>query len=75
MSREYKPDDLYESIQSEFTIECDNCGSQDRLHYTDEYAACQTFFDYGWRSTPNKTYCPQCANKKLKTTPIKIKSL
>lgn len=58
---------LYDSIISTHEVQCDFCENSSILEGTDEFGAVHTFYDEGWRSPRGyKTYCPDCANKKLK---------
>jgi hypothetical protein len=64
----YEPMDLYDSIETECTITCSNCGTQRSAMYVDSDEAVDVFFEEGWRATKSgNVYCPQCASKKLKS--------
>lgn len=56
---------LYESILVSCEISCDNCTTTKTIHGIDDGDACDEFYKQGWR-TRSKTYCPECAKKKLK---------
>ena len=59
--------DLWDSIETECTITCSNCGIQSNLHCIDPADTLDVFFDEGWRGTKKgNVYCPDCASKKLK---------
>jgi uncharacterized Zn finger protein (UPF0148 family) len=63
----YEPFDLYDSIETECTITCSNCGRQSSVHGIESDNAADVYFDEGWRATKNgNVYCPKCAKKKLK---------
>lgn len=63
----YKPEDLWDSIETECTITCSNCGMQSDLHCVDSCDATDIFFEEGWRATKSgNVYCPECTTKKLK---------
>ena len=62
----YKPEDLFDEIMSTHEICCSNCKTTDTVVGCDDFDACQSFFNDGWRKTTEKCYCPKCAKKKLK---------
>lgn len=65
--QKYEPIDLWDSIETECTITCSNCGTQSSLHCVDSCDATDIFFNKGWRATKSgNVYCPGCATKKLK---------
>ena len=64
----YEPMDLYDSIETECTITCSNCGMQSGLNAVNDFEATDIYFDEGWRGTKKgNVYCPECASKKLKS--------
>lgn len=63
----YEPIDLWDSIETECTITCSNCGMQSEIHGIDSCEATDIFFGEGWRVTKSgNVYCSKCASKKLK---------
>jgi len=56
---------LWESITSIHEIHCDFCKNSDSEMCGDDFDACSAFYHKGWRAR-KKTYCPECAKKKLK---------
>ena len=63
----YEPIDLWDSIETESTITCSNCGIQSSLSFVDSDEATDIFFEEGWRGTKKgNVYCPKCSSKKLK---------
>jgi len=67
MSKKYKSDDLLESCITSTEISCTKCHTTNVLHNVDEFGAIDSFFEDGWKATPNHTYCPKCSKKYLKT--------
>jgi len=67
MSEEkYKAEQLWGELVSEHTISCTKCRKTDNIMQCDEYDACESFFEDGWRKTNAHCYCPKCAKKYLK---------
>lgn len=58
-------DELTDYIQEIAEICCDKCNNSDASYNVGNSE--DTFFNRGWRATPNKCYCPDCAKKYLKS--------
>lgn len=51
------------SIIASFEIECSKCEKNDDISVDDIEQASKHFYEEGWRSTDNATYCKRCAKK------------
>ena len=62
-----KSDSLYDAIIVSVEISCNNCRKTNTIHECDEFDACDSFYEDGWRMTrAQNVYCPECAKIKLK---------
>ena len=66
MNKEKTIDNLYEAVDMEVTIRCDNCGKYESIFGSDDWVAADIFYEKGWRSGRSSIYCPNCSKRKLK---------
>lgn len=62
MTKEEQITEIWNCLQTENTIECENCDEFDVLDGNDNYAA-EQFYKRGWRYYAEKALCPKCVKK------------
>lgn len=67
MNREKSIDRLYDAIIGGNSIECSKCRKMFSEASVDEKIVAEMCHEYGWRGAPSNIYCPECANKYLKS--------
>lgn len=63
--KKYEAIDLLDYTDTVTEITCTSCQTTDSSS-SDEYDAIEHWFEEGWRATETRSYCPDCAKKRLK---------